>query len=92
MSLNEDRASRDQGGAEGLCRKACRGEHRSGRPPENACVIEASDPELHAYASESWFTAEGSRRKLRRLQKAGLPEFKNWRFVTLTMANHGGDP
>lgn len=57
----------------------------------SAC-IEASDAELHAFASESWFTAEGARKKLRRLQRAGLPDFQNWRFVTLTMANHSGHP
>lgn len=58
----------------------------------SAVWAEASDPELHAYASESWFTAEGARTKLRRLERAGLPNFKNWRFVTLTMANHSGHP
>lgn len=49
-------------------------------------------PELHAYYSETWFTAEGARLKLRRLQAAGLPDFRNWRFITLTMANHSGCP
>jgi hypothetical protein len=47
---------------------------------------------LHPYYSESWFTAEGARLKLRRLRRAGLPDFKNWRFMTLTMANHTGHP
>ena len=96
MSLEREKNDRavpcDQGGAEGLCRKARLGEHRSGQTPENARVIEASDPELHAYASESWFTVEGARLKLRRLQRAGLPQFKNWRFITLTMANHSDHP
>ncbi len=49
-------------------------------------------PELHAYASESWWTAEGARIKARRLQQAGLPSFKNWRFVTLTMATRSMSP
>lgn len=48
--------------------------------------------ELLPYYSESWFTSEGARLKLRRLQRAGLPEFKNWRFITLTMGNHSGHP
>jgi len=51
-----------------------------------------SPPELHAYASESWFTSEGARMKLIRLRKAGLPSFKNWRFVTLTVPNRNGSP
>jgi len=59
---------------------------------QNSEWVEASDPEMHAYASESWFTAEGARCKLRRLQRAGLPDFRNWRFMTLTMANHSGHP
>lgn len=42
-------------------------------------------PELRAFASESWFTQSGARSKYRRLMKAGLPNFKNWRFITLTM-------
>lgn len=48
--------------------------------------------ELHAYASESWWTAEGARIKARRLQRAGLPSFENWRFVTLTMATRSISP
>lgn len=48
--------------------------------------------ELHPYYSESWFTPEGARLKYRRLQRAGLPDFKNWRFITLTMATHAGHP
>ena len=42
--------------------------------------------ELHPYVSESWWTPEGARLKVRRLQRAGLPDFKNWRFVTATVA------
>jgi hypothetical protein len=48
--------------------------------------------ELHAYASESWFTAEGARIKYRRLQKAGIPDLSNWRFVTLTLATRALSP
>jgi len=59
---------------------------------DRAVWVESNDPELHAYASESWFTAEGARTKLRRLERAGLPNFKNWRFITLTMENHTGHP
>jgi len=49
-------------------------------------------PELHAYASEGWWTAEGARMKVRRLQKAGLPDFTDWRFVTMTMATRSISP
>lgn len=42
--------------------------------------------ELHAFAAESWFTAEGARIKAKRLQQAGIPDLTNWRFVTLTLA------
>lgn len=48
--------------------------------------------ELHPYASESWFTESGARIKARRLQKAGLPDFTNWRFITLTAANRAISP
>ena len=46
-----------------------------------------SSTELHPYSSESWWTAAGARKKERRLIRAGLPDFTNWRFLTLTMAN-----
>jgi hypothetical protein len=48
--------------------------------------------ELHPYASESWWTAPGARKKERRLQKAGLPSFANWRFFTLTIADRAISP
>jgi hypothetical protein len=43
--------------------------------------------ELRHYTPETWFTAEGARLKAWRLQRAGLPDMTNWRFVTLTVAN-----
>lgn len=49
-------------------------------------------PELHAYYSESWFTAEGARLKARRLQQAGLPNFRDWRFLTVTVASRRISP
>lgn len=49
-------------------------------------------PELHPYYSESWFTAEGARLKARRLQQAGLPNFRDWRFLTVTVANRNISP
>lgn len=42
--------------------------------------------ELRHYTPETWFTAEGARLKAWRLQRAGLPDMTNWRFVTLTVA------
>lgn len=49
-------------------------------------------PELHAYYSESWFTAEGAALKLRRLKRKGLPNMTNWRFVTVTIADRSISP
>lgn len=43
--------------------------------------------ELRHYTPESWFTAEGARLKARRLERSGLPDMTNWRFVTLTVAS-----
>jgi hypothetical protein len=54
--------------------------------------VEPNGPELHPYGSETWFTADGARLKLRRLQRAGLPQFTNWRFITLTMASRSVHP
>ena len=48
--------------------------------------------EMHAYASESWFTEPGARIKRRRLERAGLPDFANWRFITLTLAGRQVSP
>lgn len=48
--------------------------------------------ELHHYTPESWFTAEGARLKARRLERAGLPDMTNWRFITLTVANRSISP
>ena len=47
---------------------------------------------LRPYYAESWFTAEGARLKARRLQRAGMPDLTNWRFVTLTMATRSLPP
>ena len=51
-----------------------------------------STMELRHYTPESWFTAEGARLKARRLQRAGLPDMTNWRFVTLTVASRTISP
>jgi hypothetical protein len=48
--------------------------------------------ELHPYSSESWWTAAGARKKERRLVKAGLPNFADWRFFTLTIADRAQTP
>lgn len=53
---------------------------------EKASNGESPEIELHAYASESWFTAEGARIKAKRLHQAGIPDLTNWRFITLTLA------
>ncbi|MDQ5979434.1 MAG: hypothetical protein QG602_2408 [Verrucomicrobiota bacterium] len=46
----------------------------------------ANTMELRYYTPETWFTAEGAYLKARRLQRSGLPDMTNWRFVTLTVA------
>jgi hypothetical protein len=56
------------------------------------CQHMVCSTELHAYASESWWTAEGARIKARRLERAGLPDFKNWRFITVTVASRAISP
>lgn len=48
--------------------------------------------ELSPFYSESWFTTEGARLKERRLRKKGIPSLKNWRFITLTMADRSMPP
>ena len=48
--------------------------------------------ELHPYYRESWFTAAGASLKLRRLQRAGIPDMSNWRFITVTTADRSISP
>ena len=52
----------------------------------------ATEPELHPYVSESWFTVDGARAKARRLERAGLPNFAKWLFITLTIAIRSKTP
>lgn len=48
--------------------------------------------QLCRYTVESWWTAEGARLKAARLQRMGLPDMTNWRFVTLTVATRSISP
>jgi hypothetical protein len=48
--------------------------------------------QLQHYTPESWFTAEGARLKAARLQRSGLPDMTNWRFITLTVATRAISP
>ena len=41
---------------------------------------------LEAYRPETWFSLEGARMKKRRLELAGIPNLRDWRFITLTIA------
>lgn len=41
--------------------------------------------EISPYLPASWFTEVGARKKLKALEKKGLPSFFNWRFITLTV-------
>lgn len=42
-------------------------------------------PVVTAYRPASWFSRVGAQKKLSQLESKGLPSFKNWRFVTLTI-------
>jgi len=52
----------------------------------------ADDATLAAYYRESWFTCEGARLKARRLKARGLPNLKDWRFLTLTVEDRSVPP
>lgn len=41
--------------------------------------------EVTPYRPASWFTPEGAAKKLSAMEKKGLPSFRNWRFITLTV-------
>ena len=62
----------------------------SGGKSSDTCVEES--PTLAAFVGESWFTSEGARLKARRLEQAGIPDMRNWRFVTLTVADRSVSP
>lgn len=40
---------------------------------------------VRAYHRPSWFSSLGVRAKRKRLERKGLPNFHNWRFITLTI-------
>ena len=40
---------------------------------------------LEAYRPETWFSLEGARIKKRRMHLAGVPDMRDWRFITLTI-------
>lgn len=41
---------------------------------------------------DTWFTPAGAAAKARRLEKRGLPDMRNWRFTTLTIADRTRTP
>lgn len=47
---------------------------------------------LSAFYRETWFTCEGARLKARRLQAKGIPDLRNWRFITLTVDDRESSP
>jgi len=61
-------------------------------------VAKPHDEVLHVrkYRKHSgdWFTSDGVLVKRRKIEKKGLPDFKGWRFITLTIdpAKFDGDP
>lgn len=42
-------------------------------------------PIVKAYRPPSWYTREGAQKKLSQLEAKGLPSFRDWRFITLTV-------
>lgn len=42
-------------------------------------------PVVSAYKPSCWYTREGAQKKLSQLEAQGLPSFRDWRFVTLTV-------
>jgi len=42
-------------------------------------------PLVQAYRPATWFTRVGAQKKLSQLHNKGLPSFKDWRFITLTL-------
>jgi hypothetical protein len=54
-----------------------RGHDRPRRP--------SSHIHVRAYYRPSWFSALGVRAKRKRIEAKGLPNFHNWRFITLTI-------
>jgi len=49
---------------------------------------------VRRYRPPSWFTPSGAAKKLKRLEKLGLPSMLGWKMVTLTLDRDlfGGDP
>ena len=72
--------------------------HDRANPPTDASVGGSSDsecvesPTLQAFVAESWFTPEGARLKARKLERAGIPDMSNWRFITLSVADRSVSP
>lgn len=73
---------------------AAKGENEESQAAGEGLIMGPSRerPELTPYYSESWFTAEGARLKARRLKRRGVPSIKNWRFITLTIADRTLSP
>lgn len=65
-----------------------------GRPPKPRG--ETPDSVIHArkYTAPNWYTPAGVSAKRREIEKKGMPDLKNWRFITLTLNRDlfEGDP
>ena len=46
---------------------------------------ETEESQITPYIAENWYTEQGAKKKLRRLENKGLPSLYNWRFLTLTV-------
>lgn len=47
---------------------------------------------LSAFYRETWFTCEGARLKAKRLKAQGIPDLRDWRFITCTVDDRTSSP
>lgn len=51
----------------------------------NTDHLELNEIEVSPYIPANWYTPEGANKKFNLLKKKGLPQFQDWRFITLTV-------
>ena len=51
----------------------------------NTEIEDTEEVQVEPFFPANWFTERGAFKKLHLLQSKGLPSFKNWRFLTLTV-------
>lgn len=53
--------------------------------PREATGKSSDDIHVRSYSAPNWFSSVGVLKKRRQIEGRGLPSFKNWRFITLTL-------